>query len=101
MLMTENCTPKPRSGAKADAEPITDVPTMTLGGGVKEVRPATSACARRANDSTVELHVTLHVQSVKKDATPEGVVQQKLKVVDDEAEEEEEEQQQQQVGRGV
>ena len=101
MFMTENCTPKPRSGAELDAEPPTDVP-MSSRGGVQEVRPATSVCARRANDSMVELHATLPVQSAKKDTTS-CVVQQKCKVVgyDDEAEAEEEEQQQQQVGRGV
>ena len=96
MFMTENCTPKPRSGAKADAEPPANVP-MASGGSVQQVRPATSACARRANDPTVELHATLPLQSVKKDATPKGVVQQKFKVVDDETEAEQEEQ----VGRSM
>ena len=101
MLMTENCTPKPRSEgeAKADAESPTNVPTMASGGGVKQVRPATSACARRANDPTVEKHATLPVQNVKKDATPEGVVQQKFKAFDDEAETKQEEAEQ--VGKEV
>ena len=59
---------------------------------MQQVRPATSACARRANDPTVELHATLPLQSVKEGAAPKGVVQQKFKVVDDETEAEQEEQ---------
>ena len=64
---------------------------------MQQVRPATSACARRANDPTVELHATLPLQSVKKGAAPKGVVQKKFKVVDDETEAEQEEQ----VGRSM
>ena len=40
---------------------------------MQQVRPATSACARRANDPTVELRATLLLQSVTKGATPKGV----------------------------